>query len=128
MTATATTQMMEAAQAFRGMANLGPAVVVPAHPIKGATKDRNVPYGGGALLNESDGNLSLWGPPDAVTLHWCHKFRGNFEPLTFALDVGMVPDETDDDGDPVRTVTARLLAADEAESIEAAPQPAIYGA
>ena len=85
-------QMKEAAETFRGIASLGPAVMIPAHPVKGATRDRNVPYGGGALLNEVDGNLSLWGPPDAVELSWCGKFRGAFEPLNFALDVGNVPD------------------------------------
>jgi hypothetical protein len=113
-------QMKEAAEIFRGIARLGPAVMIPAHPVKGATRERNVLYGGGALLNEVDGNLSLWGPPDAVTLSWCGKFRGAFEPMTFAIEPGVVPDETDSDGDPIKTVTARILASDEAEAVEAA--------
>jgi hypothetical protein len=39
-----------------------PAVVVPAHPIKGATQVSLSPYGGGAIVNEVDGNLTLWRP------------------------------------------------------------------
>ena len=76
---------------------------------EGRVWDRNIPYGGGALLNEVDGNLSLWGPPDRVELSWCGKFRGSFEPMHFAIDIGAVPDETDSDGDPIKAVAARLL-------------------
>lgn len=102
-------QMKAMAHTLRRIANLGPAVLVPAHPIKAATKDRNVPYGGGALLNEVDGNLSLWGDPEAVQLSWCGKFRGSFEPVDFALDVVEMPGVVDPDGDPIKTVKARTL-------------------
>lgn len=108
-------QMKALAHTFRRMANLGPAVLVPAHPVKNASKDRNVPYGGGALLNEIDGNLSLWGEPEAVQLSWCGKFRGSFEPVDFALDVVETPGVVDADGDPVKTIKARVLGAIEAE-------------
>jgi hypothetical protein len=90
-------QMKMMADALRAVANLGP-----------------------AFLNEVDGNLSLWGPPDAVELSWCGKFRGSFEPMHFAIEVGGVPDEIDKDGDPIMTATARVVQPDEAEAREAA--------
>jgi AAA domain len=109
-------QMKAAAFIFREITMAGPAVLIPAHPKTGATRDSNVPYGGGALLNEIDGNLSLWGNPSSVELHWSGKFRGSFEPLHFALDTGPVPDALDADGDPVITVTARTIDQSEAEA------------
>jgi archaellum biogenesis ATPase FlaH len=61
-----------------------PAVVVPAHPIKAAAQGSLVPYGGGAIVNEVDGNLTLWRRGDACRLHWQTKLRGpNFEPVLF---------------------------------------------
>jgi hypothetical protein len=61
-----------------------PAVVVPAHPIKGASQGSLVPYGGGAIVNEVDGNLTLWRARRAVKLHWQTKIRGpNFQPVLF---------------------------------------------
>lgn len=111
-------QMKAAAASFRRISNLGPAVLVPAHPVKSATKDRNVPYGGGAFLNEIDGNLSLWGDQDSIELHWCGKFRGSFDPLHFSLYGTTVPGVVDEDGDPVRTVVARVILPDEADANE----------
>jgi archaellum biogenesis ATPase FlaH len=62
-----------------------PAVVVPAHPTKGADSRKLSPYGGGAIINEVDGNLTLWRKDDLVcTLHWQTKFRGpDFSPVLF---------------------------------------------
>lgn len=65
-----------------------PAVVIAAHPIKNATKDSLVPYGGGSVLNEVDGNLTLWrnDSSDITTLHWQGKFRGaEFTPMDFQI-------------------------------------------
>jgi AAA domain len=61
-----------------------PAVVVPAHPIKGATPASLSPYGGGAIVNEVDGNLTLWRLGNACRLHWQTKLRGpEFAPVFF---------------------------------------------
>jgi hypothetical protein len=62
-----------------------PAVVVPAHPTKGADSRKLSPYGGGAIINEVDGNLTLWRKDKvSCTLHWQTKFRGpNFSPVLF---------------------------------------------
>jgi hypothetical protein len=64
-----------------------PACVVPCHPVKNASKENLLPVGGGAFLNEVDGNLSLWGNAEKqTTLHWQGKFRGpEFEPMAFEM-------------------------------------------
>ena len=65
-----------------------PAVVVPCHPVKRAGRDNLLPRGGGAFLNELDGNLTLWSeqPGEITTLHWQGKIRGpDFNPLTYRL-------------------------------------------
>lgn len=63
-----------------------PAVVMPAHPVKNASRSNLSPKGGSSLVNEVDGNLTLWNDGGVVTLHWQVKFRGaEFEPLNFEL-------------------------------------------
>ena len=63
-----------------------PAVVMPAHPVKNASRSNLSPKGGSSLVNEVDGNLTLWNESGIVTLHWQVKFRGaEFEPLAFEL-------------------------------------------
>jgi hypothetical protein len=83
-------QMGEYARLLRQLTFLPgkPAVVVPSHPVKNASKENLLPAGGGAFLNEVDGNLTLWGGGEKQTiLHWQGKFRGpEFEPLTFKLE------------------------------------------
>lgn len=65
-----------------------PAVLVNCHPVKNASSDNLVPVGGGAFLNEVDGNMTLWsGAERQATLHWQGKFRGpEFEPLAFEIE------------------------------------------
>ena len=63
-----------------------PAVVMPAHPVKNATRANLAPKGGSSLVNEVDGNLTLWNDGGIISLHWQVKFRGpEFDPLTFEL-------------------------------------------
>jgi hypothetical protein len=63
-----------------------PAVVMPAHPVKNAAKGNLSPKGGSSLVNEVDGNLTLWNEGGVITMHWQVKFRGpDFEPLVFEL-------------------------------------------
>jgi hypothetical protein len=62
------------------------AIVIATHPVKNAREDQLVPYGSGALLNELDGNLTIWRTASSVALHWQGKIRGvNFPPLPFRL-------------------------------------------
>lgn len=64
-----------------------PAVVMPAHPVKNASRQNLTPKGGSSLLNEVDGNLTLWNEAGMLTLHWQGKYRGaEFEPLQFELE------------------------------------------
>jgi hypothetical protein len=63
-----------------------PAVIMPAHPVKNARRDNLSPKGGSSLLNEVDGNLTLWNDGGILSLHWQGKFRGaEFEPLSMEL-------------------------------------------
>lgn len=64
-----------------------PACVVACHPVKNASKENLLPVGGGAFVNEVDGNLTLWGNAEKqTTLHWQGKFRGpEFEPIAFEM-------------------------------------------
>jgi AAA domain len=64
----------------------GPCVLVACHPIKNPAKDNLQPRGGGAFLNEVDGNLTAWKDDSAVTVHWQGKFRGpDFAEFMFGL-------------------------------------------
>ena len=85
-----------------------PAVVVAAHPVKNATEDQLVPYGSGAILNEVDGNLTLWRRPDSGTVrfHWSGKLRGlEFEPSEYRFEIGGSPDVLDAKGRQVQLPT-----------------------
>lgn len=64
-----------------------PAVIVNTHPNKDAREDQLTPGGGGAFLNEVDGNLTLWNSTgEQATMHWLGKFRGpEFEPINWAI-------------------------------------------
>ena len=82
----------------------GPCVVIAAHPIKNADKANLIPYGGGAILNESDGNLTIWREDDAIEVHQQGKWRGvNFDPKAFELEIATAPAIVDTKGRPVPT-------------------------
>ena len=75
-------------RALRSLTELpgNPAVLVLSHPVKNAARDNLLPRGGGAFLNELDGNLVLWSENlgEMTQLHWQGKIRGpNFDPITF---------------------------------------------
>lgn len=81
-------QALDFARVARRLTDLPskPAVVMPAHPVKNATKGNLAPKGGSSLVNEVDGNLTLWNDGGVITLHWQVKFRGaEFDPLPFEL-------------------------------------------
>lgn len=64
-----------------------PAVIMPAHPVKNATRQNLAPKGGSSLVNEVDGNLTLWNNDGLLSMHWQVKHRGpDFEPLTMELE------------------------------------------
>lgn len=82
-------QTLDFARVARQIAQIDskPAVIMPAHPIKNASKSNLAPKGGSSLVNEVDGNLTLWNADGLVSMHWQVKFRGpDFEPLRFELE------------------------------------------
>jgi hypothetical protein len=65
-----------------------PAVVALCHPVKNATRTNLLPRGGGAFLNELDGNTTLWSENrgEVTELHWQGKIRGpDFSPFGYHL-------------------------------------------
>jgi hypothetical protein len=99
-----------------------PAVVVPTHPIKNAGKDNLLPRGGGAFLNELDGNLTLWSEAmgETTTLHWQGKLRGaDFAPVSFALRQFRTK-LTDQRERPIMSILAVILSDEAAEKVVAA--------
>ena len=65
-----------------------PALVALSHPVKNASAGNLLPRGGGAFLNELDGNLTLWSEVkgEATQLHWQGKIRGpDFSPFGYSL-------------------------------------------
>ncbi len=92
-----------------------PAVVAASHPTKSAGGDNLLPRGGGAFLNEVDGNLSLAKKGERTSeLHWQGKFRGpDFKPITFDLPEIKVPTLVDSRGREIPTVMAKPVAESE---------------
>lgn len=79
-------QALEHARDMRELTELPghPAVVANCHPTKGADRDNLLPRGGGAFLNEVDGNLTVWAEGETAELHWFRKKRGpDFDPIPF---------------------------------------------
>jgi hypothetical protein len=122
--------------AFRPLVALhgNPCVVVAAHPTKNADRTSLVPYGGGSIINEIDGNLTLWKDDrtQVIELHWQRKWRGvNFDPRSFVLDLVDPPKAVDDKGRIVRLpVLKPLTAAQRAQKAfkNAAPSVALLQA
>ena len=54
----------------------GPTILALCHPVKNATDDNLLPRGGGAYLNETDGNLTAQNDDGVAKLHWQGKFAG----------------------------------------------------
>jgi AAA domain len=99
-----------------------PAVLVPAHPVKNPDRENLLPRGGGAFLNEIDGNLTLWAEAmgQTATLHWQGKIRGaDFAPVPFALQQVRMDRLTDSKGRPMVSIIARIQTDDEAAAASA---------
>lgn len=87
-----------------------PAVIMPAHPVKNATRSNLSPKGGSSLVNEVDGNLTLWNEDGMIALHWQTKFRGpEFEPLNFEFQRYETDAIRDAKGRRMPTVLAKPL-------------------
>lgn len=93
-----------------------PCVMVACHPVKSADTSNLLPRGGGAFLNELDGNLVLIkGEAGTIRLHWHGKHRGpDFDPVHFELKTVTAPLLKDSRGRDVPTVMASALTQGEA--------------
>ena len=96
-----------------------PAVLIPCHPTKNATRDNLIPRGGGAFLAEVDGNLTLWAESDRSTTELSHqgKLRGpGFEPIAFKLEMGTCDALKDKKGRHISSVVARPMTEQEQQN------------
>ena len=120
-------QMGAHARMLRSLTKLpgGPCVVTLCHPIKHVTDPSQLlPRGGGAFVNEMDGNLTLWKHDDnLVTLHHSDKFRGpGFEPMTFKLEKITTTKLVDSKGRLIPTVHAVAITEQEEAQQEASAE------
>lgn len=106
------TQMVDMAHKLRDLCATThrPAILIIAHPAgKTPSKDNLVPRGGGAFLNEIDGNLTVWSQDASQqTLHHSQKFRGaGFDPMEWVMQIHEFPHLTDIHGTPLKLPVSR---------------------
>ena len=103
-------QALDFARVVRSLTQIPskPAVVMPAHPVKGASKTNLAPKGGSSLVNEVDGNLTLWNEGGLISMHWQVKHRGpDFDPLKLELERKECPRLADKNGRIIPTILAK---------------------
>lgn len=113
-------QLGNHARMLRNLTKLpgGPCVIVNCHPVKNASADNLIPRGGGAFLNEVDGNLVCIGSFPLIDLSWHGKLRGpGFEPVSFELVTVQCDGVRDSKGRHIPTVIARHLSEREKAAI-----------
>jgi AAA domain len=90
------TDAVDFTRRFRPLTRLpgGPVVIIATHPVKRAGNDDLLPAGGGSILNEVDGNLTLSRQPSGVVAFgWQGKLRGlDFDPPLFRIENRSSPD------------------------------------
>jgi hypothetical protein len=99
-----------------------PGVVVQAHPVKNADRDNLLPRGGGAFVNELDGNLTLWSDAvgESTTLHWQGKIRGpDFHAIPFVLRPVAIEHLKDRKGRPFVSNVAEIQSQEAADNARA---------
>jgi hypothetical protein len=97
----------------------GPTVLVTSHPVKNFSPENLLPRGGGAFLNEVDGNLVCIKNESTMTVEvTTHgKFRGpDFAPFSFGIKAGTTERLKDSKGRLIWTVTAEPISAEQAEA------------
>jgi hypothetical protein len=114
-------QQLQHAHLLRSLTKLPgrPCVLANCHPVKNATADNLLPYGGGAFVNEMDGNLTCWIEGSAIEVHWKGKFRGpDFPPLTFSVRTVNHERLKDAKGRLIPTVIAEYLTEADQQQIQ----------
>jgi hypothetical protein len=118
------TQMLAHAKRLRGLIGLitgNPTVIVTSHPVKNFSRENMLPRGGGAFLNEMDGNLTCMKINGTMIteLNWQGKFRGiDFNAIPFRLGVGKSEKLRDSKGRHIWTVVARQVSERERDVAE----------
>jgi hypothetical protein len=80
------------------------------HPAKAATSETLIPRGGGAFVNEMDGNTVIAKQDGLIELHWQVKFRGaEFPPISFRLKTVQHESLKDKRGRMIPTVIAEPI-------------------
>jgi AAA domain len=118
-------QVVKFMRALRPITELShkPTVLVPSHPTKNAGDDNLVPYGGGGILNETDGNLTISRKGDIVEFHHQDKLRGvPFEPIMYKSTLETADELTDQRGRPIELPVLRRA---EQEDLKAAEQKSL---
>jgi biotin operon repressor len=96
-----------------------PSGIIDFHPTKNATEEDLYPYGGGAIMNEIDGNLTLW-KGETIKLSQ-NRVRGpEFEPRFYRIEKLSSPDIVDDKGRQILLPVMRPTTAQDVEEREAA--------
>ena len=116
-------QAAEHARMLRSYVTLdgGPTVLVTTHPTKNASLDNLLPRGGGAFVNEVDGNLVGIRQPgtNIITVETHGKFRGpEFAPMPFKIQPGTSDKIKDTKGRPIWTVTAAAITGAEHDAMD----------
>jgi hypothetical protein len=116
-------QMLAHAKLQRKLCDLPgrPCVISLCHPPKHVDRqDLLLPRGGGAYLNEVDGNFTAWAHGERMTrLHWTGKLRGpDFEPIEFRLPTIYTTNLVDSKGRAMPTVMAEVIGETEIAEIE----------
>jgi hypothetical protein len=117
------TQLGSHARMLRTFTNIsgGPTILITCHPVKNFDPDNLLPRGGGAFLNEVDGNLACVKDVNSmiVELTTHGKFRGpEFAPIAFQLTTGTSDKLVDSKGRSIITITAAPITSEEANIIE----------
>jgi AAA domain len=113
-------QLGDHARTLRTLIDLpgGPTVMVTCHPTKNPDPDNLLPRGGGAFLNEMDGNLVGTKVDSTFTLHWHGKFRGvDFDPIAFELVTVTADCLKDSKGRNIPSIMARPLSEEQCADI-----------
>jgi hypothetical protein len=113
-------EMLSHFQSARRLTQLkgNPFVLILAHPIKNATEDNLIPYGGGSAMNEIDTNLTLWKSGDKATLRIGKARQLPFDPINLRLLTYKFDGVFNNFGKQVTTSKFEIMSDDEAESIE----------
>jgi DNA-binding MarR family transcriptional regulator len=99
----------------------GPTVLVTCHPTKNASLENLLPRGGGAFVNEVDGNLVSIRQlgSQIVTVETHGKFRGpEFAPIPFKIVPGTSDKLVDTKGRKIWTVIATEITDNEQEAMD----------